>query len=93
MYVDRRQDLDAGSSGSTSLPRGQVTGRSWPSRTPPGCTFAGGARCPEGVTASGVTGPISWGLTIVDQNQRSILYDEVLADAVGKHLQLSLAGA
>ncbi len=35
-----------------------------------------------------VTGPISWGLTIVDQNQRPILYDEVLADAVAKHLRL-----
>jgi hypothetical protein len=35
-----------------------------------------------------VTGPISWGLTVVDQNQRPILYDEVLAEAVGKHLRL-----
>jgi|YNPNPStandDraft_1061719.scaffolds.fasta_scaffold36510_2 hypothetical protein len=38
-----------------------------------------------------ITGPISWGLTIVDQNQRPILYDEVLADAVGKHLRLKAA--
>jgi len=38
-----------------------------------------------------VTGPISWGLTIVDQNQRPILYDAVLADAVGKHLRLKAA--
>jgi hypothetical protein len=38
-----------------------------------------------------VTGPISWGLTIVDQNQRPILYDDVLADAVGKHLRLKAA--
>lgn len=38
-----------------------------------------------------VTGPVSWGLTIVDQNQRPILYDEVLADAVGKHLRLKAA--
>ncbi|OGO06511.1 MAG: hypothetical protein A2Y73_05545 [Chloroflexi bacterium RBG_13_56_8] len=38
-----------------------------------------------------MTGPISWGLTIVDQNQRPILYDEVLADAVGKHLRLKAA--
>ena len=36
-------------------------------------------------------GPISWGLTVVDQNQRPILYDEVLADAVGKHLRLKAA--
>ncbi|MGM0400324.1 MAG: hypothetical protein ACQEQT_03380 [Chloroflexota bacterium] len=35
-----------------------------------------------------VTGPISWGLTVVDETQRPILYDEVLADAVSKHLRL-----
>jgi hypothetical protein len=35
-----------------------------------------------------VTGPVSWGLTVVDQDQRPVLYDEVLADAVGKHLRL-----
>jgi methionine synthase II (cobalamin-independent) len=48
---------------------------------------------PEGVAAvkGQVTGPVSWGLTIVDQNQRPILYDEVLADAVGKHLRLKAA--
>ena len=34
---------------------------------------AGGAR------RAHITGPISWGLSVVDQNQRPILYDEVLA--------------
>ena len=38
-----------------------------------------------------VTGPVSWGLTVLDQNRRPILYDEVLADAVGKHLRLKAA--
>jgi hypothetical protein len=38
-----------------------------------------------------VTGPISWGLMVVDQNQRPILYDKVLADAVAKHLRLKAA--
>jgi len=38
-----------------------------------------------------VTGPVSWGLTIVDQNKRPVLYDEVLADAVGKHIRLKAA--
>ncbi|MGI5916953.1 MAG: methionine synthase [Anaerolineae bacterium] len=38
-----------------------------------------------------VTGPVSWGLTTVDENQRPILYDEILADAVGKHLRLKAA--
>ena len=35
-----------------------------------------------------VTGPVSWGLTVVDQNRRPLLYDEILADAVAKHLRL-----
>jgi methionine synthase II (cobalamin-independent) len=35
-----------------------------------------------------VTGPVSWGLTVLDQDLRPILYDEVLADAIGKHLRL-----
>jgi methionine synthase II (cobalamin-independent) len=38
-----------------------------------------------------VTGPISWGLTVTDQALRPILYDEVLADAVAKHLRLKAA--
>lgn len=38
-----------------------------------------------------VTGPVSWGLTVVDQNRRPVLYDEVLADAVAKHLRLTAA--
>ncbi len=35
-----------------------------------------------------VTGPVSWALTVVDQDRRPILYDDVLAEAVGKHLRL-----
>jgi hypothetical protein len=35
-----------------------------------------------------VTGPVSWGLTVVDQNRRPILYDEILSDAVAKHLRM-----
>ena len=38
-----------------------------------------------------VTGPVSWGLTVVDQDRRPVLYDEVLADAVAKHLRLKAA--
>jgi methionine synthase II (cobalamin-independent) len=38
-----------------------------------------------------VTGPISWGLSVTDQERRSILYDETLADAVAKHLRLKAA--
>jgi len=38
-----------------------------------------------------VTGPISWGLTVTDQDRRSILYDETLADAAAKLLRLKAA--
>lgn len=35
-----------------------------------------------------VTGPISWGLMIADQERKPILYDEVLAEALAQHLRL-----
>jgi methionine synthase II (cobalamin-independent) len=38
-----------------------------------------------------VTGPISFGLAVTDQNRRPLLYDEVLADATAKHLRLKAA--
>ncbi len=38
-----------------------------------------------------VTGPISFGLTVTDQERRSILYDDTLADALAKHLRLKAA--
>lgn len=53
----------------------------------------GDVRLSEDVVAikGQATGPVSFGLTVVDRNQRPILYDEVLADAVGKHLRLKVA--
>jgi methionine synthase II (cobalamin-independent) len=38
-----------------------------------------------------VTGPLSWGLTIADENKKAILYHEVLGDAVPKLLKLKAA--
>jgi len=35
-----------------------------------------------------VTGPITWGLTITDEQSKAIAYDDVLADAVAKLLRL-----
>jgi len=35
-----------------------------------------------------VTGPISFGLMVTDQDRRPILYDDTLADALAKHLRL-----
>ena len=45
---------------------------------------SGGIRAVKGQ----VTGPFSFGLTVADQDQRPVLYDEVLADALAKHLRL-----
>ena len=38
-----------------------------------------------------VTGPISWGLSVTDQERRPVLYDDTLADALAKHLHLKAA--
>jgi methionine synthase II (cobalamin-independent) len=38
-----------------------------------------------------VTGPVSWGLTVTDQERRSILYDETLADAAARMLRMKAA--
>jgi hypothetical protein len=35
-----------------------------------------------------VTGPISWGMTVPDENKKAILYNEILGDAVPKLLKL-----
>jgi len=35
-----------------------------------------------------VTGPITWGMTITDENRRPVLYDETAADAIVKHLNM-----
>lgn len=35
-----------------------------------------------------LTGPISWGVSVVDANRRALLHDRLLADAVAKHLYL-----
>ena len=38
-----------------------------------------------------LTGPISWGLSVTDREYRPIVYDDVLSDAVAKHLRLKAA--
>lgn len=35
-----------------------------------------------------ITGPITWGLCVTDREQRGILYDELLAEALAKFLRL-----
>lgn len=96
IYVDRRNDLDAGLEQlylaylENNVDYGELAE---PHAAGLHALLNSRVVLPEGVTAikGHVTGPVSWGLTIVDQNQRPILYDEVLADAVGKHLRLKAA--
>jgi len=38
-----------------------------------------------------VTGPISWGLQVTDRNRRPVLYNDVVADALARHLKLAAA--
>ena len=38
-----------------------------------------------------VIGPVSWGLSVPDEQRRAIIYDETLADAMVKHLRLKAA--
>jgi methionine synthase II (cobalamin-independent) len=38
-----------------------------------------------------VTGPLSWGLTVTDENKKSVLYHEVLGDAIPELLKLKAA--
>ena len=38
-----------------------------------------------------VTGPISFGLVVTDQDRRPTLYDDTLADAIARHLRLKSA--
>ncbi len=47
----------------------------------------------EGVVAvkGQVTGPISFGLVVTDQDRRPTLYDETLADAIARHLRMKAA--
>ncbi len=47
---------------------------------------------PEARAVKGqVIGPVSWGLTVTDQDGRPILHDGILADAAARHLRLQAA--
>lgn len=90
IYVDRRQGLDEPLEAlyvaylKNDLEHGAISkeyAAGLPeliSRPLPGLTAVKGQ----------VTGPVSWGLMVVDQDRRPVLYDEILADAVAKHLRL-----
>jgi len=38
-----------------------------------------------------LTGPVTWGLTVTDENRKAIIYDDVLSDAMVKLLRLKAA--
>ncbi|MDZ4230964.1 MAG: methionine synthase [Dehalococcoidales bacterium] len=38
-----------------------------------------------------ITGPVTWGLTVTDDQRRAVLYDDVLGDAVARLLKLKAA--
>src|SRR4030042_1343950 len=90
IYVDRRQDLSA------DLERlyraylgkdldGYAIGDSYAA----GLAEWSGADFQRCRAVKGqVIGPVSWALTVVDQDLRPVLYDEILVDAVAKHLRL-----
>jgi len=44
---------------------------------------------PGGVAKGQITGPISFGLTVTDQDRRASLYNDLLADAITKHTALA----
>ena len=60
-----------------------------------GTDYAAGLHCFLGmeqgqfpIVKGQITGPVSWGLMVADQNRKPVLYDDVLAEAVAKHLRL-----
>ncbi len=93
VYVDRRQDLDAGLERlyarylSKDLEAAALDG-----------DFAAGLkhfltlRLDSALAVKGqVLGPVSWGLTVTDQDRRALLYDDMLADAAARYLHLQAA--
>ncbi|MFC1985043.1 methionine synthase [Chloroflexota bacterium] len=90
IYVDRSQDLDK--------PLEQLYAAYLEndfSKYPISSDYAAGLRSflsldnlsPLAVKGQ-VTGPVTWGLSISDENKRAVIYDDVLGDAVAKLLRL-----
>ncbi len=94
IWVDRSQDLDAGLERlytaymANDLSYGAISPQ-YAAGLHAFLSVAAGRPWPA--VKGAVTGPISWGLTVTDQDKRSILYDDTLADAVAKHLRLKAA--
>lgn len=93
IYVDRRKDIDRGLALlylaylEDDLAYGRISGGYAAGLD---ALRRGDVTLPQEPLAirGEITGPISWGFTVVDENRRPLLYDEILGDAVAKHLRL-----
>jgi hypothetical protein len=93
IYVDRSQDLDPGLEQlyiaylENNLEHAAIS-TDYAAGLDAFCQTWSENECQAVALKGQVTGPVSWGLTVVDQDRRPILYEEVLADAAAKHLRL-----
>lgn len=96
IYLDRDKDLDPGLERlylaylENDLSYG-ATGADYAAGLAAFPQALSAADCAPAIVKGQVTGPISWGLTVVDQERRPVLYDDILADALAKHLRLKAA--
>jgi methionine synthase II (cobalamin-independent) len=96
IYMDRDKDLDPGLERlylaylENDLSYG-TTGADYAAGLAAFSQALSASDCQPVIVKGQVTGPISWGLTVVDQERRPVLYDEILADALAKHLRLKAA--
>lgn len=96
IYVDRNQDLDPGLEKlylaylENDLDHAAISA-DYAAGLPAFCRALDSTGDQRLAVKGQVTGPVSWGLVVVDQNRRPILYDDILADAVAKHLRLKAA--
>lgn len=97
VYVDTQADLSAGlerlyNDYLTSNTRPYALGEDMAAGFSTMVSLLRSSTPPAMVAFKGqVTGPISQGLQMVDRSRRPLLYDDVLADALAKHLRLVAA--
>ena len=93
MYIDRRQDIDMP---LEALYAAYLENNA--DRYPTSPEYAAGLHhclslkniAPLAVKGQ-ITGPVTWGLTVTDENNRAIIYDDILGDAVTRFLRLKAA--
>jgi hypothetical protein len=90
IWVDREADLSSGLEGLyTAYLEGDLSYGAISGDYAAGLAALPGERLGQALAIKGhVTGPVSWGLTVTDRHRRPTLYDEVLADAIARHLKL-----